>query len=197
MRSTPEHEVSTCAQNVYETLRDKQSCRARFHDHFRRLNALWFFAQRERPIHFPEFPVSTALPQRFCRNCQTSVLFRLGAINFHLRLHGRHSAYSLAEVTTSILSGLRHRYVRILFSGRTTCWKLGRPPTEAGLTEPWLLADCRCRRKCARCAAQLASMCVQARYRLASLFRFWIGKPNVSLRRHIAGTDQPLTLAAS
>src|SRR5262249_56509856 len=47
------------------------------------------FAQRECPIHFREFPVSTALPQRFCKNCQTSVLFRLGAINFHLRLHGQ------------------------------------------------------------------------------------------------------------
>jgi hypothetical protein len=30
-------------------------------------------------------------------NCQTSVLFRLGAISFHLRLHGRHSEHSLRE----------------------------------------------------------------------------------------------------
>src|SRR5260370_23449707 len=73
-----------------------------FSRHFRRLNALWFFAQRECPIHFREFPVSTALPQRFCKNCQTSVLFRPGAINLHLRLHGRHSAYSLPEVNVQV-----------------------------------------------------------------------------------------------
>jgi hypothetical protein len=54
------------------------------------------------PNTFREFPVSTALPQRFCKNCQTSVLFRLGAINFHLRLHGRHSAYSLPEVNVQV-----------------------------------------------------------------------------------------------
>jgi len=63
---------------------------------------LWFFAQREGPIHVREFPGSTALPQRFCNNCQASVLFRLGAINFHLRLHGRHSAYSLPEVNVQV-----------------------------------------------------------------------------------------------
>ena len=62
---------------------------------------LWFFAQREGPIHVREFPGSTALPQRFCNNCQASVLFRLGAI-FHLRLHGRHSAYSLPEVNVQV-----------------------------------------------------------------------------------------------
>ena len=63
---------------------------------------LWFFAQREGPIHVREFPGSSALPQRFCNNCQASVLFRLGAINFHLRLHGRHSAYSLPEVNVQV-----------------------------------------------------------------------------------------------
>jgi hypothetical protein len=94
-RSTPEHEVPISAQSVYENLRDKSSCRARFHDHFQRLIVLWFFAQRKCPIHFRKFPVSTALPQRFCKNCQTSVLFRLAPINFHLRLHGKRSAYGL------------------------------------------------------------------------------------------------------
>jgi hypothetical protein len=83
----PEHEVPTSAQNVCGTLKDKSSCRARFHDHFQRLIVLWFFAQRKCPIHFRKFPVSTALPQRFCKNCQTSVLFRLAPINFHLRIH--------------------------------------------------------------------------------------------------------------
>ena len=99
MRSTPEHDVPTSAQTAYETLTDKSSCRARFYDHFCRLNALWSFAQCECPIHFREFPVSTALPQRFCKNGQTSILFRLGAINFHLRLHGRHSACALLRST--------------------------------------------------------------------------------------------------
>src|SRR6476661_7946253 len=37
-------------------------------------------------------------------------------------------------------------------------------------------------------------MCRQARSGPVSLFRFWIGGPNASLPRHIAGTDQPLTL---
>src|SRR5260370_41170939 len=50
-----------------------KSCRAGFRDHSRTLNAFWFFAQRECPIHFREVPVSTTLPQRFCKNCQTSV----------------------------------------------------------------------------------------------------------------------------
>ncbi len=66
------------------------------------MNALWFFAQRKCPIHFREFPGSTALPQRFCNNCQAGVLFRLGAISFHLRLHGRHSAYSLPDVNVQV-----------------------------------------------------------------------------------------------
>ena len=41
---------------------------------------LWFFAQREGPIHVREFPGSTALPQRFCNNCQASApwLMELG-----------------------------------------------------------------------------------------------------------------------
>jgi hypothetical protein len=86
-RLTPEHEAPISAQNVCETLRDKSSCQARFRGHFQRLDVLWFFAQRKRPIHFRKFPVSTALPQ-FCKNGQTSVLFRLAPINFHLRLHG-------------------------------------------------------------------------------------------------------------
>ena len=33
-------------------------------------------------------------------------------------------------------------------------------------------------------------MCAQGRYRLVSLFRFWLGKPNASPHRRIAGTDQ-------
>jgi GAF domain len=56
------------------------------------LNVLWFFAQRECPIHFSEFPVPAAFPQRFCNSRQTSVLFRLGAIIFYLRLHDRISS---------------------------------------------------------------------------------------------------------
>src|SRR5262245_6696891 len=59
---------------------------------FLRLNVLWFFAQRECPIHFSEFPVPATFPQRFCNSRQTSVLFRLRAIIFYLRLHDRHSA---------------------------------------------------------------------------------------------------------
>jgi hypothetical protein len=39
------------------------------------LDILWFFAQRQRPIHFRKFPVSTALARQFCKNGQTSVLF--------------------------------------------------------------------------------------------------------------------------
>jgi hypothetical protein len=62
---------------------------------------LWFFAQREGPIHVREFPGSTALPQRFCNNCQASVLFRLGAINFLLRHHGRDPAYGLPRSTST------------------------------------------------------------------------------------------------
>jgi tripartite-type tricarboxylate transporter receptor subunit TctC len=34
MRSTPQHDVPTSARSVYENLRDKRSCRGRFHDHF-------------------------------------------------------------------------------------------------------------------------------------------------------------------
>ena len=63
---------------------------------------LWFFAQREGPIHVREFPGSTALPQRFCNNCQASVLFRLGAINFLLRHHGRDSRVRLAEINVQV-----------------------------------------------------------------------------------------------
>jgi hypothetical protein len=88
-RQTPEHEAPISAHNVCETLRDKSSCRARFRGHFQRLDVLRFFAaQRKRPIHFRKFPVSTALPRQFGKNGQTSVLFRLAPINFHLRLHG-------------------------------------------------------------------------------------------------------------
>src|SRR5260370_42331213 len=77
-----------------------KSCRAGFRDHSRTLNAFWFFAQRECPIHFREFPVSTALPQRFCKNCQTSVLFRLAPINFHLQLHGNAPRTACLKSTT-------------------------------------------------------------------------------------------------
>jgi hypothetical protein len=46
---------------------------------------------------------------------------------------------------------------------------------------------------CARCAPQLASMYAQGRYKLASLFGFWIERPNALLPRHIAGTGHPLS----
>src|SRR5262245_24083345 len=86
--SPPEHEPPISAQNVCETLRDKSSCRARFHDPFRRLSALCLFAERKGPIHVRQFAVSTTVPRRFCKNGPASVLFRLAPINLHLRLHG-------------------------------------------------------------------------------------------------------------
>ena len=58
-----------------------------------------------RPARVPNtFPRVSGIDgsQRFCKNCQTSVLFRLGAIHFDLRLHGRHSAYSLPEVNVQV-----------------------------------------------------------------------------------------------
>jgi hypothetical protein len=39
------------------------------------LEGFRFIAEGERPIHFSEFPVSPAFPQRFCNHCETSVLF--------------------------------------------------------------------------------------------------------------------------
>jgi hypothetical protein len=65
---------------------------------FLKIERFLIFSQRECPIHFGEFPVSTALPRRFCKNYQTSVLFRLSSIDFHLRLHRRYSAYAEINV---------------------------------------------------------------------------------------------------
>jgi hypothetical protein len=70
---------------------------------FLNVERLLVFRQRECPIHFREFPVSTTLPQRFCKNCQTSVLFRLAPINFHLRLHGN-------TPRTACLRAITHKY---------------------------------------------------------------------------------------
>jgi hypothetical protein len=87
-----QHDVPTSAQNVYGTLRDKRSSGARFHaDLRRRVHAFRFriLHERECPIHFSEFPVPPAVPQRFCNHRETRVLFRFGAIIFFSRLHGR------------------------------------------------------------------------------------------------------------
>ena len=81
------------------------SCRSFIPDsfsHLFQLNALSFFAQREWPIHFHELPVSTVLTQRFCKNYQTRVFFRLGAIHFYLRLHRRNFAEITVEVETAV-----------------------------------------------------------------------------------------------
>src|SRR5262249_10091800 len=87
VRSTAEHEAPISAQNVCETLRDKSSCRARFHDLFRRSSVLWFFAHRKCPIHVRQFAVLTPLPRRFCTNGPASALFRLATINLYLWLY--------------------------------------------------------------------------------------------------------------
>jgi hypothetical protein len=86
--SPPDHEAPISAQNVCETLGDKSSCRARFHDLFRRSSVLRLFAERKGSIHVSPLPASTALPRRFCKHGATSEVFRLAPINLHLRLHG-------------------------------------------------------------------------------------------------------------
>jgi hypothetical protein len=87
VRSSPEHEAPISARNVCENPRDKSSCRARFHDLFRRSSVLRLFAQRKCPIHVRQLAVSTTVPQRFCKNRPPSVLFRLAPINLKLGLH--------------------------------------------------------------------------------------------------------------
>ena len=88
VRSSPEHEAPISARNVCENPRDKPSCRARFHDLFRRSGVLRLLAQRKCPIHVRQFAVSTTVPQRFGKKRPPGVLFRLAPINLQLGLHG-------------------------------------------------------------------------------------------------------------
>ncbi len=82
-----------------------------------------------RPARVPNtFPRVSGIDgsQRFCKNCQTSVLFRLGAIHFDLRLHGRHSACPLPK--------LRCR-CKPVFRGPVSTVQEPRQPVERWVTE--------------------------------------------------------------
>jgi hypothetical protein len=76
-----------------------------------------FFAERECPIYVSEYPVSTAVAQRFCSDRETSELFRPGPITLCLRLHGRNFRLRPHRLTC------RRKPLfpagRILISGRT------------------------------------------------------------------------------
>jgi hypothetical protein len=59
------------------------------------------------------------------------------------------------------------------------------------------LADCSSRRKRYRSAQKLRARCARARIGPLSLLGFWIGWPRAGPHRHIAGTDQSVTLPPS
>src|SRR5262249_15639067 len=63
------------------------------------LGAIRFLAERERPIHLSKFPVLAAMPKRFCNDCETSELFRLGSIILYLRLHSMYFGCPLQRLT--------------------------------------------------------------------------------------------------
>ena len=66
-----------------------------------------FLAERERPIHLSKFSVLAATPQRFCNDCETRDLFRLGSIILYLRLHGTYSGRPLQRLTCTVTLGHR------------------------------------------------------------------------------------------